>query len=204
MSKVYKTSEKHLVTIHRPEYPDVLSDLGYSDDDEEIENIAIDERITDWNPINDQFFHDDESNDEDENEIETNFDDEIDDPSTNSVTGGESDLQWDSSPEQIALIQDDIDLAAALEPRRLFAATDDDQDDDLTSSTDEEVFTRDNFQTPPSTPKLQRRNAMLHRYKLKANSEPRITRTLLKSNRYQFLSNPTSPSHVILDQPQKR
>ena len=40
---------------------------------------------------------------------------------------------------------------------------------------------------------------MLQRYKPKANSEPRITRTLLNSDRYQFLSNPTSPSQVILD-----
>ena len=199
MSKVYKTSEKHLVTIHRPEYPESVSE-----DEDENENIEIDERKSNWNPINENFFHDDDSNDEDENEIETNVDvvDENDDQCTNSVTSGESELQWDSSPEQIALVQDDIDLADALEPRRLFAETDEDQGDDLTSSTDEEVFTRDNFQTPPSTPKLQRRNAMLHRFKPKANSEPRITRTLLKSSGYQFLSNPTSPSQVILDQPQ--
>ena len=201
MSKVYKTTQKHLVTIHRPEYPTEM----LNDEENESEEVEIENKTHAWKPINDKFFYDVDSDDEEEHDEQLH--NENDDISSSVAEVNEPDLQWDSSPEQYALLQDqhlssdDPDLANVLAPCRLFAETDDNVEEDLTPipSTDEEVFTRDSFQTPPSAPKLPRRNAMLQRYKPKANSEPRITRTLLNSDRYQFLSNPTSPSQVILD-----
>ena len=99
-------------------------------------------------------------------------------------------------PDVFAIHSDNIDVCPELKNNDAIT-------EDLTSvsSSDEEVFARDSFQTPPSTqttPKLRRSNAM----RKKPNSEPRVTRTMLKSNRYQSISNPTSPSDIILDRAQ--
>ena len=87
-------------------------------------------------------------------------------------------------------------LEQALQPRQLF------QDNDNESSpSGDEVFHNAEFETPPSAPKLQRRNAMRVRQKqgLQPRSEPRVTRTMLSSGNYrQSISNPTSPSAVEL------
>ena len=125
-------------------------------------------------------------------------------------------LQWDSSPEQLALGHvrrsssetesfDNTILENAVQPRLLFEETDDEvnYDDELTSDTDDdEVFASNVFQTPPTAPRLHRSNA-IRRKRPKASSEPRITRNMLNSNdsRISF-SNPASPSEVVLDRVQ--
>ena len=78
-------------------------------------------------------------------------------------------------------------------------------EEDLTPDTsDDEVFVVDQFKTPPSAikeNKLKRSNAMRRRNRTPA-SEPRVTRTMLHSNRYLSVSNPTSPSQVNLNEVQ--
>ena len=78
-------------------------------------------------------------------------------------------------------------------------------EEDLTPDTsDDEVFVVDQFKTPPSAikeNKLKRSNAMRRRNRTPA-SEPRVTRTMLHSNRYISVSNPTSPSQVNLNEVQ--
>ena len=190
MSKIYKTNQKHLVTVHRPEFPKEV-DL---DEPEVCNEVKVEMKR--WNPINQHFYKGCESDDEDEgNAMNSNYDDILnndDDP----------DLSWDNSPELLALGlgQDSSDnevLRQALHPRRLF----DDANHENTS--DGDVFDNDNFETPPSAPKLQRRNAMRKRHRPHPKSEPRVTRTMLRSNnRYQSISNPNSPSEVILNRAQ--
>ena len=193
MSKIYKTNQKHLAAIHKPAIPEE----NFEEEEEIDDNIFIEEKSHSWNPINRHFYEDDESDDDTESHERTVNDEEID-PSSSD------DLQWDSTPEQYALQQqqlsssDDQELQEALQPRRLFEGDDDNDIEGLTSTSDEEVFARESFQTPPSTPKLRRRNAM----RKKPNSEPRVTRNMLKSNRYQSISNPASPSDIILDRAQ--
>ena len=97
-------------------------------------------------------------------------------------------------------------LNEVLQPRQLFVENDDENDESITEqSNDDEVFARDDFQTPPTTPKLQRRNAVRYKQRpiIYAASEPRITRSMLGSGQFrQSFSNPTSPSEVVLDRVQ--
>ena len=70
-------------------------------------------------------------------------------------------------------------------------------------SNDDEVF--HGFQTPPSEPRLKRRNAirLKHRPNIQSLSEPRVTRLMLHSNSYRnSISNPTSPTSVALNRVQ--
>ena len=113
MSKIYKTNQKHLVTIHRPEHPH-----EYPSEEEDIdENIATEKKAPPWNPINSQFFKDDDSNDSNEDDADA---DDYNDHDM-EVSGSEPDLQWDSSPEQYALqqnqVSDDQELQEILRPR---------------------------------------------------------------------------------------
>ena len=125
----------------------------------------------------------------------------------------ENDLQWDSSPEQLALLNDNLDdtiLDNALQPRQLFdevEETDDEiqyDEEELTSDTDdEEVFERDEFHTPQANPKLKRANAFRRKRTQKSHSEPRVTRQMLNSGNYRVsISNPSSPSDVALSRRQ--
>ena len=112
MSKIYKTNQKHLVTIHRPEHPH-----EYPSEEEDIdENIATEKKAPPWNPINSQFFKDDDSNEDDADADDYNDHDM-------EVSGSEPDLQWDSSLEQYALqqnqVSDDQELQEILRPRWL-------------------------------------------------------------------------------------
>ena len=108
-------------------------------------------------------------------------------------------LQWDDSPEQYQLDETIQGLEQAIEPRRLFPDVDDDDhvDEPLTSEdlTDDEVFNRDKFETPPTAPKLKRNNAMRNKERPQVEnrekSEPRVTR--------QMLSNPSSPYNLNLN-----
>ena len=134
------------------------------------------------------------------------FDDE---QSSSEEENIQQQLEWDSSPEQILLqtpSADNNQLRDALQPRRLFAEEGETElDEDLTPDTsDDEVFVVDQFKTPPSAikeNKLKRSNAMRRRNRTPA-SEPRVTRTMLHSDRYISVSNPTSPSQVNLNEAQ--
>ena len=66
------------------------------------------------------------------------------------------------------------------------------------------MFERNDFKTPPTTPKLKRNNAMRKgKRPIKSNSEPRVTRNMLQSGSYRAsISNPTSPSQVVLNERQ--
>ena len=215
MSKVYTTHPKHLTTIHRPEVP--AADDSVIDENDDTCNFKV-KPNSKWRPIDQRFYHDDSDSccETDDDEVNNPENLEINDAGA-ELEHNDSDLQWDSSPEQIALghfrysSSDnnsvvDNDLENIIQPRQLFKVTDNDannDNEDLTSETDDdEVFNRNEFQTPPTTPKLQRSNAFRRRKQI-AQSEPRITRGMLKSDdpRISF-SNPTSPSEVILDRVQ--
>ena len=236
MSKVYKTKQKHLNTIHRPQLP-ISEEL---DSDENQTDPADVIKVPRWNPINQRFYQSDSEDDEleenaknvvlpkvgddDEQNIETDDEAipeneaEVSDESSNN----EVDLQWDSSPEQFALIDNNSleePVDNALQPRQLFESDDadksddevedtDDQveydDDDFTSDTDdEEVFNRDEFYTPEQNPRLKRSNAFRKKKAQQSLSEPRVTRQMLNSSDFRVsLSNPSSPSEVTLNRPQ--
>ena len=205
MSKTYNTNQKHLVTIHRPKFPIAPVDEAF-----EEEKILTNDKVKSfWNPINQQFYNDD---DDTEDENDRNIEDIL--PFKFSPIHhipSDPDLDWDSSPEQYRLINqeppsDNDLLSEAIRPRRLFATNDDDNENNsLTeSTTDEEVFNKDQFTTPPSAPRLNRSKA----FRLQKNplaqslSEPRVTRMMLHSNYRKSTSNPTSPSSVTLNQVQ--
>ena len=205
MSKTYNTNQKHLVTIHRPKFPIASVDEAF-----EEEKILTNDKVKSfWNPINQQFYNDD---DDTEDENDRNIEDIL--PFKFSPIHhipSDPDLDWDSSPEQYRLINqeppsDNDLLSEAIRPRRLFATNDDDNENNsLTeSTTDEEVFNKDQFATPPSAPRLNRSKA----FRLQKNplaqslSEPRVTRMMLHSNYRKSTSNPTSPSSVTLNQVQ--
>ena len=227
-SKILKTSKKHLTTIHKPEFPVHVSDEEEDDieAEDEKEQKKIHTSIKPWSPINQKFFEensddDDEEDNADNNSPDDNFElneeseendvenlEESDETRSNNLDG----LAWDDSPEQVqlqGLPSDDEQLQIAIRPRQLFVETgdadDEEAEENLTQDTsDDEVFIVDEFKTPPSVPRetrLKRRNAM-RRPRAHPASEPRVTREMLHSDRYQSISNPTSPSNVNLDRVQ--
>ena len=209
MSKIYQTKSKHLVPIHQPSYPD-YSDL---DDEENDIPVLIKEKPNSWSPINQNFYNDDESDDD-----HAKTDGEYQNVLKRSPIlrePSEDELEWDDSPELYRLnnefdldhvSSENDDLNHALQPRQLFVENDEENDESITEqSNDDEVFARDDFQTPPSTPKLHRRNAIRYKQRpiIYAASEPRITRSMLSSGQFrQSFSNPTSPSEVVLNRVQ--
>ena len=222
MSKVYTTQAKHLTTIHRPETPDFAD--TESDDDKSFD--APIKQISHWSPIDQRFFQNDDSDDDSQENVRIVAGDHMNDDENNNEevdvvaepVNNDNELQWDSSPEQLALghyrqsssseahSADNTILENVLQPRQLFEETDDEvnyDDDELTSDTeDDEVFASNVFQTPPTAPRLRRSNAF-RKKKPKASSEPRITRNMLNSDDPRIsLSNPTSPSEVVLDRAQ--
>ena len=209
MSKRFKTDEKQLITIHRPEFPDSTED----DVETEIEEKQT-IKLEPWNPIDERFFHED-SDDDNDDAAEENDADQINlaregevqhddnEVSFDDQSNESNDLQWDDSPEQIDLqATNEEELQLALLPRNLF---EDERD---------EVFS--DFQTPLSSPaprkhhrrlgalrignnQLSRQNAF--RRNARPTTEPRITRAMINSMP-SSISAPTSPSQVILDRAQ--
>ena len=64
-------------------------------------------------------------------------------------------------------------------------------------SSDDDVFCEPNPNRTIRNKKLRRRNA-IRRPRERTNSEPRVTREMLHSNRYSSISAPTTPSNVDL------
>ena len=113
--------------------------------------------------------------------------------------------EWDNSPEQYQLQEDEVhsEEQDELRPRRLFAEVEEDNNDPRASTeetSDDEVFERIDFHSPVVNPRLKRRNAM----RQKPSSEPRITRNMVQSGNYGSISNPTSPSLINLAETQNR
>ena len=190
-------------------------------------------QVPKWSPINQKFYESDSDDDEaqkqnakeddnphlesDDDDVEPNEEPipEYEDDQSDELNNIENDLQWDSSPEQLALMNDNLDdtiLDNALQPRQLFEndeveETDDEiqyDEEELTSDTDdEEVFERDEFHTPQANPKLKRANAFRRKRTQKSHSEPRVTRQMLNSGNFRVsVSNPSSPSDVALSRRQ--
>ena len=116
-------------------------------------------------------------------------------------------MEWDSTEEALQLGHTppiEERLQEILRPRRLFQDENDTDDTHVTltqESSDDEVFFTDNLQQVKGKTKLLRRNAMKRRNK-KAVSEPRITRNMIRTERFDSRSHPTSPSNVLLHRPQ--
>ena len=197
--------------------PDNIQDPPEEVDKAE-ETIQPTKDLKPWNPINEKFYHDDsddETSYENDDKDTVNAQDyqrrEIRDTvgATNTVgmvwniTDDEDvEPEWDNSPEQYQLQEDDAHSEEfELRPRRLFAEVE--NNNDLRASTeetsDDEVFERIHFQSPVVNPRLKRRNAM----RQKPSSEPRITRNMVQSGNYGVsISNPTSPSLINLTERQ--
>ena len=119
----------------------------------------------------------------------------------------EAQLEWDDSDEHIQLghtppTEGNSMLDEILTPKQLFPNTEDGNSiGQLTEeSSQDEVFFSDQQEQVRST-KLQRRKA-IRRKKKTLNSEPRVTRNMIHSDRYQSISCPTTPSQVQLDKRQ--
>ena len=189
MGKVYKTKAKYLITTHRPE--------KMTEDDEHCEAFPEPTKLTPinikpiWSPINQQFFEDDDTDEEDAVNI-------IPKPKREPY-GYEFDhenvqLQWDHTPEQYAIQQDnDVNHYEVMRPCKLFSSETDSND----SSSHEEVFLRKS-PVAPKNPRLKRRNAI----RIKNNkTEPRVTRHSLRSKEdfgRNARSQENSPTRVDL------
>ena len=110
------------------------------------------------------------------------------------VALSDEELQWDSSPEQIALqahhdeSSDNQELNNVLLPRQLFPNNSQSNPSSLSTveTSDEDVFYNDDFATPPTEPKLKRNerlrlNIKFPKQRNEPMSEPRITRNMLHS-----------------------
>ena len=231
MSKTYETNEKRLKMIHRPEF---IDDEDVHVDVEEVLIMKTPEYKT-WNPIDQNFFKQEDSDNDEEDlrdESHNNLpskDTEVEEEHNANLVAlndvledlhGEETgqgLEWDDSPEQFQLKLDSSDenFEEILRPRKLFQ--DENNLKSLTSDTsDSEVFNRQEIPTTAATTsKLKRQNAFRRKRINKKVSESiprppndpttsteleeerRITRSSLRS-----VSLPTTPSQVILDQPQ--
>ena len=207
MSKVYQANPKHLVMVHKAEQVNYDEEDETYDDPHEPSPVKTE---TPWNPINSNFYHDSSDDEEDDEEINLKPSDHARVPAVPlQLSDADNELEWDNSPEQFQL-QPSPEHSAdeALLPRQLFNQEDSNEEEthvDLTDSTsDEEVFHRDEFATPPSAPRLKRNNAMRIKRNIEPVSEPRttVTREFLHSGRYQSISNPTTPSQVVLNERQ--
>ena len=98
MSKVYRTNEKYLVTTHRPEtIPNTENEIDII----EPETYAK-PRASKWTPINQHFFTDTDSDDDEtpdsndnQKRIPIKFEQE------------HNELEWDHTPEQYSFMEED-------------------------------------------------------------------------------------------------
>ena len=208
MGKVYTSNSKHLTTIHKPEHPS--QDL-YDEDQFEVESVKINKPLSVWNPVNQLFFTESDDDSDDTQEPRPL----VQQQPRHQVALSDEELQWDSSPEQIALqahhdeSSDNQELNNVLLPRQLFPNNSQSNPSSLSTveTSDEDVFYNDDFATPPTEPKLKRNerlrlNVKFPKQRNEPMSEPRITRNMLHSGRYTSLSAPTSPSEVRLNEVQ--
>ena len=220
MTKIYETDEKRLRMIHRTELID--EENNQLEDDPTIEKV---ERKI-WNPIDQKFFSQEDSDEEDEitpgkpevfpqvSLTQEQAAGENDEDFTGTDVGDNSELEWDETPEQLQLQIENTDeeLTMILTPRKLFQ--DDVNTDSITSEpSDDEVFTVTEKESEQKSNKLQRRNAF-RRKKQKINSKgseslPRLPISVRRRERdverrvtRASLSLPTTPSQVILHEPQ--
>ena len=196
MSKIYKIPGKFLIPIHKPQMPAYEYEIKEASTDLKSRPANINQ--SHWSPIDYRFFTEDTS-DDDEPTIK---------PNTQRLVESEfdiqaEDLEWDNSVENIQLghtptTQED-QYYDAIQPRQLFKGNDESTSSNLTElSSDDEVFVG---HRKLKTTKLQRRNAIRKPRNI-TRSEPRVTRDMLRSDRYSSASNPTTPSQVILDKTQ--
>ena len=126
MGKVYNTRQKHLITIHKPIVPEDTQEEPK--DHEEVKvTIKPSKILKPWNPINVKFYHgesDDDTSDEDDEKTDT---DNGQRGETRDIAWNISDEEniepdWDNSPEQYQLQEENIqEEDHVLLPRRLFA-----------------------------------------------------------------------------------
>ena len=116
MSKVYNTKQKHLVTIHKQHFPeskqeDPVGLDGIKQGMQPNKNPVI---LKPWNPINQNFFHDDSEDDTSDEDDDTKTG-KVDDQQRRGMEGktwnisdDENDEpEWDNSPEQYQLQEDE-------------------------------------------------------------------------------------------------
>ena len=153
-----------------------------------------------WGPT-DQRFYQDVSSDEEDSPVKINKNIVWTDQLEEEI---KQELEWDSNDEHLQLghspTTEEDTLQDILEPRQLFEETNnsDNNSASLTEeSSDDNVFINSDQDRPVQQPKLKRRNAM-KRMRKRVSSEPRITRKMLRSGHLESISNPTSPSNVLL------
>ena len=190
MSKIYETTQKHLVTLHRPSFP--RHDDIHTEEKERKEKIRA--TTIQWKPI-DQRFYNDDSSDNEETNLKASFDDIY-----NFEHLEPQELEWDNAEEHLQLghspPSDDQTLENILQPRILFNV--DSQSASLTQeSSDDNVFFANDHSTSKRSTKLKRQNAMKRKHHCK--SEPRMTREMLRKSHEGSISMPTSPSQVELN-----
>ena len=195
MSKLYEIPTKHLIQLHRPQIPVIM--------DSHLEKTKSTDAITqvkEWNPIDPRFYSDDVTDDEEPlNKNDTIGNIKID-------YNDERELEWDSDQFNIQLghtpnIKNDSDIA--LEPRQLF--TEDENHSDVATltqeSSDDNVFFTPNHRGNVQNTNLKRRNAIRQNRNM-IRSEPRVTRHMVRTDRYPSTSIPNTPAEVVTNQRQ--
>ena len=188
MSKPYKTKSKLLKTIHRAKQPRVSNQ--HSEDEVVKIKTTTKKLIEPWNPFNQEFYDNTDSECE-ENNIDTNtYQPPIKVENLTESDSTDQEIEWDNSPELVQLYQDIMtspngeDTYPRIEPRRLFV-------DQLS----EDVNDNGN-----NAPKLQRRNAMRRKknpMQITRSEEPK--RTSKSRIPRKIRSNPTTPNEVVLN-----
>ena len=190
MSKVYKTGDKYVTTMHRSRLQEVdASDCNC--DDQPVFKPKYIQKENVWSPINKLFYTNDDSDDEDNNPINVKKEMSIQRESESS----NDELSWDDSPQQyelaIPISEEDPELADILRPKPLFMEP---RTDSPSSSSHDEVF-MEQSPIPPKNPRLKRRNAMR---KKKTMTEPRITRRQLSlRSQHRSRSENASPTREV-------
>ena len=190
MSKVYKTGDKYVTTMHRSRLEEIDASDCTGDDQPVVYPKQI-KKDNAWSPINKHFYINDDSDDEDNNPVNVKKEMFIQTESESS----NDELSWDDSPQQyeleIPIYEEDPVLADMLRPKPLFMQP---CTDSPSSSSHEEVF-MEQSPTPPKYPKLKRRNAMR---KKKTMTEPRITRRQISlRSQHRSKSENASPTREV-------
>ena len=189
MSKTYKTRNKFLIPIHQPNDPD----RSEHEDIDELDNKISDDikdkptRYIQWNPFDDKFFNDTDSEDEDQ-VVETTI------PTIRKMSpiwdANEQEIEWDSSPELLQLecnIQLNDSENTEESPRR-------------------KLFSDSSCETSPeytaSKPRLKRQNAIRRRHRYERSWSETKTKHRDRNNTLKASSCPTSPSQIVTNRVQ--
>ena len=180
MSKNYNTKEKLLIPIHQPT---IHGTLDVMKNDKIMRKKR--RRPSSWIPFRSEFYTGSDSDEDDDQKPKRNTSQSIGGyiktPTSSISDIDEQELEWDETPEQFQLVEENNfdleDMTPQLQPRRLFS----EDEDQIENNTSGKTKTKH---------KLQRRNAMRRKRQNKPKSVP-----LIRTNRRRSSTSTTAHSY---------